>query len=87
MSYLVEYDPQAVIDLEQLPKTIQKRVVSKIQWLADNFAQIQPLPLSANLAGFYKLRVGDYRIIYEVDRIIRVITIDRIGHRRDIYES
>jgi len=31
--------------------------------------------------------VGDYRIIYEVDRIIRVITIDRIGHRRDIYES
>ncbi|WP_242030675.1 MULTISPECIES: hypothetical protein [unclassified Limnothrix] len=52
MSYSVEYDPQAVIDLEQLPKTIQKRVVSKIQWLADNFAQIQPLPLSANLRRF-----------------------------------
>jgi len=47
---------------------------------------VQPLPLTANLAGFFKPRVGDYRVIYECDRTIRVITVDRIGHRREIYD-
>lgn len=87
MSYSVEYDPQSVRDLEQLVSPLRQRIIKKIQWLADNFEQVQPLPLSANLAGFYKLRVGDYRVIYEVDHVIRIITIDRVGHRRDIYES
>jgi mRNA-degrading endonuclease RelE of RelBE toxin-antitoxin system len=36
--------------------------------------------------GFYKLRVGDYRVVYEFDQAIRVITVDRVGHRSEIYE-
>jgi len=86
MSYTVQYDPQAAADLEKLPKNIARRIVSKINWLADNFEQIKPLPLSANWAGYYKLRVGDYRVVYDFDRAIRIITIDRVGHRREIYE-
>jgi mRNA interferase RelE/StbE len=86
MRYAVEYDPEAVDDLKRLPGNIRKRIVAKINWLAENFDQIQPLLLTANLAGFLKLRVGDYRVIYECDRTLRVITVDRIGHRREIYD-
>ncbi len=86
MSYAVDYEPEAVDDLKRLPSNIRKRIVAKINWLAENFDQVQPLSLTANLAGFFKLRVGDYRVIYECDRTIRVITVDRIGHRREIYD-
>jgi mRNA interferase RelE/StbE len=46
----------------------------------------QPRGLAENLAGFYKLRVGDYRVLYEIDAELEVIEIDRIGHRRDVYD-
>ena len=43
MSYRVEYQEQAAIDLEKLPKAQQKRILTKISWLADNFDSIRPL--------------------------------------------
>ncbi|MGB3308712.1 MAG: type II toxin-antitoxin system RelE/ParE family toxin [Nodosilinea sp.] len=84
MSYRVEYDPEAIADLKRLSISVRKRIVTKIDWLTENFDGVQPLPLAANLAGFFKLRVGDYRVIYEFDRTLRVIT-DRVGHRSEIY--
>ena len=77
---------QALDDLKQLAVPLRKRIVKKIDWLASNFESIHPLPLSANLSGLYKLRVGDYRVVYEFDREIRVITVDWVGHRRDVYK-
>jgi len=86
MSYLVEYTPESFADLEKLTPAIRDRIIKKIDWLADNFSEIVPQSLAANLAGFYKLRVGDYRIIYEFNREERVIFIDRIRHRREVYD-
>jgi mRNA interferase RelE/StbE len=40
----------------------------------------------ADLSGFFKLRVGDYRVIYEFSRNDEVISIDRIRHRREVYD-
>jgi mRNA interferase RelE/StbE len=87
MAYTVKYEEQAVKDLQKISRPGQKRIIKKINWLAENLANIQPKPLTENLAGFFSLRVGDYRVIYEFDPNIRVIFIDRIGHRRDIYEQ
>ncbi|WP_407079344.1 type II toxin-antitoxin system RelE family toxin [Candidatus Venteria ishoeyi] len=53
--------------------------------MAENFDNIRPEPLSANLAGFYKLRVGDYRVVYEVFDTERCLIIHKIGHRREVY--
>ncbi|WP_233467234.1 type II toxin-antitoxin system RelE family toxin [Dolichospermum flos-aquae] len=44
-----------------------------------------PLSLTGQWSGFYKLRVGDYRVIYELDIEEQLIIIIRIGHRREIY--
>jgi mRNA interferase RelE/StbE len=85
MNYLVEYEPEALTDLEKLTKAVCERIVNKINWLADNFDQITPQPLTADLSGFFKLRVGDYRVIYEFDLEKKTIFIDRVGYRREIY--
>lgn len=85
MNYLVEYEPEALADLEKLSKAVCGRIVNKINWLADNFDEITPQPLTADLSGFFKLRVGDYRVIYEFDLEKKTIFIDRVGYRREIY--
>jgi mRNA interferase RelE/StbE len=86
MSYSVEYEPEALADLERLTQTIRERVINKITWLAENFDQITPQALTADLSGFFKLRVGDYRVIYEFSREDEIIFIDRIRHRREVYD-
>ena len=86
MNYLVEYEPEALADLEKLRKSVCQRIVNKINWLAENFDQITQQPLTADLSGFFKLRVGDYRVIYEFDPDQRIIFIDRVGHRSEIYK-
>jgi mRNA interferase RelE/StbE len=85
MSYNVEYKSSSLEDLKQINRQIQSRIIKKIIWLAENFEDIEPLTLSANLAGTYKLRVGDYRIIYEFNEVDETLTVLKIGHRSEIY--
>lgn len=85
MSYIVTYEPEALADLEKLSKDVCQRILTKVDWLAENFEHIAPQPLSSNLSGFFKLRVGDYRVIYEFSREEQTITVDRVGHRSQIY--
>ncbi len=85
MAYTVQYDAKAVAELKKLPPKSGKRIVNKINWLAENFEQVNLFPLSGNLSGFYKLRVGDYRVIYSLEQNSETIIIEKIGHRREIY--
>lgn len=85
ISFTVIYESEALADLEKLSQDVRQRIIQKIDWLSENFEQITPQPLSSNLSGFFKLRVGDYRVIYEFSREERIIIIDRVGHRREIY--
>ena len=85
--YRVELLKPAVRGLERLDKSVGARLVQRIKWLAENLDSIEPKPLAGNLEGLYKLREGDYRIIYQVLRTKRMIVVHRIGHRRDIYRK
>jgi mRNA interferase RelE/StbE len=85
MSYNVEFTPEGLDSLEELTSTIQERILRKIRWLSENFDDVTPQALSANLSGLFKLRVGDYRVIYSFDAEMEIITIHKVGHRRDIY--
>ncbi|MEG3437422.1 type II toxin-antitoxin system RelE/ParE family toxin [Pannus brasiliensis CCIBt3594] len=87
MNYSVKYEPEAVDDLDRLTQTTRVRILKKIEWLKNNLDRISPLSLTGSLSGFYKLRIGDYRVIYEFDKENHIIYINRIGHRREIYEE
>jgi len=82
----VIFTVEAEEDLKKLDKQIQKGVIEKIIWLRDNFDQIIPLPLGGKWQGFFKLRIGKWRVIYEVENLKRQITIHRIDKRDKIYK-
>jgi mRNA interferase RelE/StbE len=70
MGYAVEYEPEAIKDLKRLTPPIRKRIVAKINWLASNFEQVQPLPLSANLAGFYRAHLRSLELSGNLERTL-----------------
>ncbi len=74
-------------DLERLDKPTGRRIVQRINWLAANLDAIRLEALTGDLAGLYKLRVGDYRIIYQVLWDEETIVIHAVGHRREIYRK
>jgi mRNA interferase RelE/StbE len=75
----------AARDLAALDRQIANRVAARIRWLAENLDSIRPQPLSGELSDLYKLRVGDYRVLYEILAGEQTIVIHTIGHRREIY--
>lgn len=80
----IELRPDAGDDLRRLDKRAAQRVLDKIKWLVEHFEELAPLPLTGHLRGLYKLRAGSYRTIYSFDKTTQVITIHRIGHRKEI---
>ena len=84
MSYRVSFNAHAARSFRRLPKSIQARLKPEIDALRDN-----PRPFgSEKLSGLedtYRIRVGDYRILYEVhDRVLLVLVVET-GHRREVY--
>ena len=83
--YQVRILEAAVHQLGRLDRSVSGRIVTRIRWLAANLGTVQPEALTANLAGLYKLRVGDYRVLYQILHDEQVIVIHFIGNRREIY--
>lgn len=69
-----------------LDRSVAQRIKRKLDWLLENFENIEPEWLRSDLAGLAKLREGDFRIIYEVRQDENQIVVHAIGHRSDIYK-
>ena len=81
--YRVDITRRAIRDIAGLPQQYPRLVSQRIRDLAED-----PRPRGASRlrgSGQYRLRVGIYRVIYEVDDEARVATIRRVQHRRDVY--
>jgi len=85
MPYSVSFEPECIDDLDAISQVMRVRILKKIEWLSVNFENVSSLPLTGQWSGFYKLRVGDYRVIYEFDIENQLIFVARVGHRREIY--
>ena len=86
MQYQVEFFAEAEGDLAELDALVKRRVGRKIKWLSENLESIVPEALSGEFKGKYKLRVGDYRVIYSINSNLKLILIHFVGHRREIYK-
>lgn len=86
MSYRIEIKISAAKSLKKIQKADRIRIVEKI----DSFTDDLPNPDTTKLKGnnpFHRVRVGDYRIVYEIQEDILVILVVKIGHRKDIYRN
>jgi len=79
----VEWTEDALEDLEKLDRFIQRRVLKKVSWVSRHFENLVPEPLAGELSGTYKIRVGDWRVIYSIEKY--ALVIHAVGHRKDIY--
>ncbi len=86
MKYRIEVKISAAKALKKIPKPDRKRISKKI----NSFAKKLPNPDITKMKGknpFHKVRVGNYRIIYEIQDDVLLILIIKIGHRKDIYRN
>ncbi len=74
MSWHVEFKKEADVDLARLDATVRQRVAEKIDWLLDNF-------------GYFKLRAGDWRVVYKINYAVHLITVYGIDHRVKAYKK
>lgn len=82
-SFRLLIKPSAVREIEGLPKADRQRVVKRIQALGSD-----PRPPGCEkLSGreLYRVRQGSYRIVYEIVEREVVVTVVKVGHRRDVY--
>ncbi|PHM07297.1 type II toxin-antitoxin system RelE family toxin [Nostoc sp. 'Peltigera malacea cyanobiont' DB3992] len=86
MSYEVKFSKGAKKQFRKLPLDVQERIQTKINDLA-----IEPRPNGVKkLQGddnSYRIRVGDYRVVYELDDDVLIVTVIKIGHRSEIYKD
>ncbi len=84
-SYAVELKPSARKELESVPDTVLARVIHRLESLAHD-----PRPSGCKkLKGYkdqWRVRIGDWRVIYIVDDTVRLVSVTRIAHRREVYE-
>jgi len=84
MAYAIIVKPSAKRELSRLPREVQRRIAERIDELARS-----PRPPGAETyrgrQHSYRTRVGDYRIVYEVDDSRAEVWVFLIGHRKDVY--
>lgn len=85
--YTVEFLPSAVKELAQLDFVIQKQIKEKILLLANDPDKLKNniKALKGEYHGKFRLRIRDYRIIFRIVEEKILITIIRIGHRKEVY--
>ena len=86
MTFRIELEPSAVRQLRKLDPQDRRRVQAALELLA-----VDPRPpastMLVNSGGAWRVRVGDFRIVYEIEDDRLIVLVLALGHRREIYRS
>jgi mRNA interferase RelE/StbE len=86
VAYSIEFKPSAVRQFSKLPESVQTRLARKVDSLAKN-----PRPRGVKkLSGgedLYRIRFGEYRVIYQIRDDVLLVLVVKIGARREVYRS
>jgi len=86
LKYRIEFKRSAAKALKKFPKRDRIRIRDKIDSLSENLPDRTITKMKGD-NPFHRIRVGDYRIIYEIQDEILLILVLKIGHRKDIYRK
>jgi mRNA interferase RelE/StbE len=82
-----EFGKETESDLSKLDRPIRRRVIERLDWLCENFDTIIPISLGEDYREFYKLRVGDWRVVYKIAWEEKMLTVSYIDHRSKAYRK
>ncbi len=85
--YKIEFLKEAYEEFKKLHKPVQRIIKEKLDLLSKNPEALKNniKPLKSDFSGLYRLRIGNYRVIYKMERKKLLIIIVRVGHRKEIY--
>ncbi|OGI20858.1 MAG: hypothetical protein A3B68_10035 [Candidatus Melainabacteria bacterium RIFCSPHIGHO2_02_FULL_34_12] len=81
--YNIAFKPTAEKELNLIPIKFAEQIINKIRLLTHNSRPMGVKKLKNNTS--YRIRVGVYRVIYEIDDRNKIVTVYKIRHRKDIY--
>lgn len=86
MSYRVEFTAAAARGWRDLAQQAKERLGAAVSALAESPRPPGSAALRGDLQGLFRLRVGDWRIVYEVDEAARLVTVTELAHRSKVYK-
>jgi mRNA interferase RelE/StbE len=84
VSYSIQIKQQAAKEIRRIPKPDRLRIIRAIDDLADS--PLRGAVLKGDLRGLRRLRVGDYRVVYEVQHTALILLVIRVAHRQGAYD-
>lgn len=84
--YTVEVERTAAKAITKMSAQLAERILTAIEALADDPRPAGCVKLAGTRDG-YRIRVGDHRVVYVIEDAIRIVTITRVAHRREVYRE
>ena len=87
MGYRVEFAPRAEREFKKLTRPVQVRLKTRIDALAEENPRPKGVERLSGEEPLYRIRGGDYRVIYAIGDEVLLVLVVRVGHRRDVYRG
>jgi len=84
--YQVQFSRSAEKEIAALPGAVVKRLAKAIDGLENNPRPQGCKKLKGSAENLWRIRVGDYRVVYSIEDVLLIVDIRKVGHRKDIYD-
>jgi mRNA interferase RelE/StbE len=84
--YSISFARSARRELERLPGDLAVRILAKVEALGENPRPVGVIKLHGQ-KNLWRMRVGDYRVVYSIDDFSKAVDVSVIRHRRDVYRD
>jgi mRNA interferase RelE/StbE len=86
LAWKVEFDTAALKDLSKIDRTWQRRITSQLREISSlSDPRLRGKALTGNMSGLWRYRVGDYRIICQIEDDVLIVQVIKIAHRSSAY--
>ena len=83
--YKIQFVTRAAKELKECPNVQIRKIIVQIEALSQNPRPANSIKLKGNTENIWRIRIGDYRVIYHISDSIKIVTIRHIRHRKDAY--
>ncbi len=86
--YKVEFVKSAQKEFDHLPRKVQDKIIEALSLLSQNpYSELLRFKKIKGAGSLYRIRISDYRVVYEIRNFQLIIIVIKIGHRKDIYRG
>lgn len=87
-TYRVEFAKSAQREFDRLPRKLQEKVLEAVSLLSANpYSELLRIKKLKGAASLFRVRLGDYRVVYEVRNEVLLVVVIKIGHRSEVYRN